>query len=108
MTIDVKLYMPNSEGIAAIYNLYNNYPKNSIATKVIATYLALTFALNNFIFNCKHYVHIEGCPMGTICAFAYANIFMASFESKYIFPHKKEKVEKRFYGSLMTYSFKSY
>ena len=46
--------------------------------------------------------------MGTICAFAYANIFMARFESKYIFPHKKEKVEKRFYGSLMTYSFKSY
>ena len=41
--------------------------------------------------------------MGTICAFAYANIFMASFESKYIFPHKKEKDEKRFYGSLMTF-----
>ena len=32
--------------------------------------------------------------MGTICAPFYANIFMASFESKFIFPTKKEKVRK--------------
>ena len=30
--------------------------------------------------------------MGTICAPAYANIFMASFESKFIYPYIKEKV----------------
>ena len=32
--------------------------------------------------------------MGAICAPFYANIFMASFESKFIFPTKKEKVIK--------------
>ena len=30
--------------------------------------------------------------MGTICAPAYANIFMASFKSKYIYSYIKEKV----------------
>ena len=30
--------------------------------------------------------------MGTICAAAYTNIFMASFKSKFIYPQIKEKV----------------
>ena len=30
--------------------------------------------------------------MGTICVLTYANIFMASFQSKYIYPYIKEKV----------------
>ena len=38
VTMNVKsLYtnIPNSEGIAAVKNAYENYPKKSIATKVI-------------------------------------------------------------------------
>lgn len=31
-----------------------------------------------------------GCAMGTICAPSYANIFMAKFEEKYIYPYIKE------------------
>ena len=31
-----------------------------------------------------------GCVMGTICAPSYANIFMASFEAKHIYPYIKE------------------
>ena len=89
--------IPNSEGTAAVKNPYDNYSKKSIATKVITTFMALILTLNNFIFNCKHYLQIKGCGMGTRCAPAYANIFMASFESKYIYPYIKEKV-KRFYG----------
>ena len=56
----------------------------------------------NFIFNCNYYLHIKGCAMGAICAIAYANIFMASFESKYIYPCIKEKVITflRFIGDL--------
>ena len=95
MTIKVKsLYtnIPNSEGIAGVKNGYNNYPKKPIATKVITTFLALILTLNNFIFNCKHYLQIKGCAMGTICAPAYADIFMVSFESKFIYPYLKEKV----------------
>ena len=95
VTMDVKsLYtnIPNSEGIAAVKNAYDNYLKKSIATKVITTFLAFILTLNNFIFNCKRYLQIKGCGMGTICAAAYANIFMASFESKIIYPFMKEKV----------------
>ena len=32
---------------------------------------------------------IKGCTMGKICAPAYANILMAEFEQKYIYPLKK-------------------
>ena len=69
-----------------------NYPKKLIVTKVITTFLELTLTLNNFIFYCKRYLQIKRCAMGTICAPAYANIFMASFESKFIYPYIKEKV----------------
>ena len=93
--------IPNSEGIATVINAYDNYSKKSIATKVIITFLALILTLNNFIFNCKHYLQIKGCGMGTIYAPAYANIFTAIFESKFIYPHIKEKVIT---FSLMTYS----
>ena len=85
--MDVKwLYnnMPNSERIAAVKNAYNNYPKKSIATKVVTTFQALILTLHNSIFNCKHYLQIKGCAMGTICAPIYANIFLASFKSKYL------------------------
>ena len=84
--------IPNSEGIAAVKNPYDNYSKKSIATKVITTFLPLILTLNNFIFNCKHYLQIKGCGMGTTCPPVYANIFMTSFESRYIYPYIKEKV----------------
>ena len=92
--IDVKsLYsnITNSEGIAAGKNAYDNYPKKYIATRVITTFLALILRLNNFTFNCKH-LQIKLCAMSTICAPSNTNIFMASFESKYIYPYIKEKV----------------
>ena len=62
-------------------------PKNAfIYTYIITTFLALILTLNNFIFDCIHYLQIKGCAMVTIRAPAYANIFMASFELKYIYP----------------------
>ena len=85
VTMDVKSWytnIPNSEGIATVKNAYDNYPKISIATKVTTTFLALILMLDNFVFNYKH-VQIKGCAMGTVCARVNANIFMASFESKY-------------------------
>ena len=57
----------------------------SVSTKVIITFLSLILTLNNFIFNCSHYVQVMGCAMGAICAPAYANIFMAQFEAKHIY-----------------------
>ena len=55
-----------------------------MAAKVI-TLLALILTLNNFVFNCKHYLLIKGCAIGTICTPSYAHIFMDHFEKKYIY-----------------------
>ena len=87
VSLDVKsLYtnIPNSEGIKVAKSSLDNLPRKAIATKVITTFLSLILTLNNFIFNCKNYIQIKDCAMGTICATSYANIFMDHFERKYI------------------------
>ena len=75
--------IPNSEGIKASLD---NFPRKTIATKVITAFLSLILTLINFAFNCKNYLQIKGCAMGTIYALCYANIFMDHFERKYISP----------------------
>ena len=62
-----------------------------LLTKIIATFLAFILTLNNFVINSKFYLKIKGYAMGTICAPAYANIFKAEFEQKYIYPLIKDK-----------------
>ena len=85
VTMDVRsLYtgIPNNEGIAATKKRYDNYIHKTIPSKIITTFLALILTLNNFVFNSKFYLQIKGCAMGTICAPAYANIFMTEFKQK--------------------------
>ena len=82
--------IPNNEGIAATNKRYDSYIHKTIPTKII-TFLALILTLNNFVFNSKFYPQIKGCAMCTICAPAHANIFMAEFEQKYIYPLIKDK-----------------
>ena len=78
--------IPNSESIAALKTAYDKYQQKTVATKVLTTFLALILTLNNFIFSSKLYLQIKCCAMGTICAPAYANIFMTYFEEKFIYP----------------------
>ena len=56
-----------------------------MAAKVV-TFLALIVTLNSFVFNCKHYLKIKGCAMGTIYAASYPNILVDHFEKKYLYP----------------------
>ena len=94
VTLGVKsLYtnIPNKEGIKAVKESYEKYKEKTVSTKVIITFLSLILTLNNFVFNCTHYLQTMGCAMGTICAPSYANIFMANFEAKHIYPYIKEK-----------------
>ena len=94
VTMDVRsLYtnIPNAEGMSAVKRAFDNYPKKTTTIKVITTFLALIVTLNNFVFDCIHYLQIKGCAMGTICDPAYANIFMADFELKYIYPYIRDK-----------------
>ena len=96
VTMDVRsLYknMPNAKGIEALKRAFNNYSEKTTTTKVITTFLALILTLNNFVFDCMHYLQIKRSAMGTICALAYANIFMANFELKYIYPYIRDKAE---------------
>ena len=86
VTLDVKsLYtsIQNSTLIAVTKNVHEHYQHKTVP---ISTFLALILTLNNFIFNSKFYLQIEGCAMGAICATPYANIFMAYFEDKFIYP----------------------
>ena len=76
----------NSEGIKAVKTSFENFPRRTVATKVITTFLSLILALINFVFNCKNYLQIKGCAVGTSYSPAYANIFMDHFVRKYIYP----------------------
>ena len=77
--------------MSAVKRAYDNYAKETTTTKVIATFLTLKLTLNNFVFDCIHYLQIKGCAMGTICVPVYGNIFMANFELNYIYPYIKDK-----------------
>ena len=83
--------IPNDEGIKAVREAMNKSNYQTALTKVITSFLFLILTLNNFIFNCKHYIQNQGVSMGTICAPSYANIFLGSFESKYIYPSIRGK-----------------
>ena len=58
--------IPNSEVVKAVKTSLENFPRRTVATKVITTFLPLIFTLNNFAFNCKNYLQMKGCAMGTI------------------------------------------
>ena len=83
--------IPNNEGIKAVGEACDNHPHKTVATKVIITFLSLILTLNNFVFNSINYSQIMGCTVGTICAPAYANIFMAQFEKQHIYPYIKNE-----------------
>ena len=50
----------------------DNYPKQTVATKVITTFLDLILSLNSFIFNSVNYLQTKGCAMRTIWASSYS------------------------------------
>ena len=105
ITMDVRsLYtnIPKAGGISAVKRAFDNYSKKTTATKVITTFLALILTLNNFVFDCIHYLQLKGWAMDTICAPAYANIFMVNFKLKYIYPYIRDKTKMflRFHNVL--------
>ena len=65
----------------------NNQASKSIVIRVIIKFLHLILTLNNFIFDGINYLQVKGCAMRTICAPAYANIFMGKFEKPHIYSY---------------------
>ena len=50
--------------------------------------LELILKCNNFTFNRKHFLQVNGTSMGTRVAPTYANLFMAHFEESYVYTYK--------------------
>ena len=91
--MDIKsLYtnIPNQEGIQAVKSVLEKSNKSSLMS-VVTSFLGLILALNNFQFNDKNYLQINGASMGTKCSPTYANIFMSEFEKLFIYPKIKHK-----------------
>ena len=82
--------IPKSEGIKAVKTSLDNFPRKAITAKVITVFPSLILTLNNFLFNCKDCIQINGCVIGTIFAPPNANIFMDQFHRKYISPFLQE------------------
>ena len=61
-------------------------PKKTVAT-IVRAFLALILTLKDLISDTKFYLQIKGCAMGTICAPAYANLFMSEFEGDNLSSH---------------------
>ena len=97
VTMDVRsLYtnVPNNEGIDAVkhYLRRRNKPGDGVLAKILTKFLLLILTLNNFIFNEKNFVQINGASMGTKCAPTYASIFMGLFEETHILPCIRDKI----------------
>ena len=83
-TMDVtSLYtnIPHAEGIKACKEALDLRPVKIPSTECLVILIELVLKLNNFTFNGKHYLQINGTAMGTRMAPSYANIFMGRFES---------------------------
>ena len=94
VTMDVRsLYtnISNAVGTSAVKRAFDNYSKKTTSANVITTFLALILTLNCFEFDCKHYLQIKRWATGTICAPAYANIFVTNFDLKYTSPCIEDK-----------------
>ena len=92
VTLDVKsLYtnIRNNKGIKAVIEAYDNHPTKTVAAKLIITFLSSLLTLINFVFKSINCLQIMACAMRSICAPAYANIFMAQFEKTTYIPTLK-------------------
>ncbi|XP_053376905.1 uncharacterized protein LOC123530291 [Mercenaria mercenaria] len=72
--------IPHEDGIAACKEVWNNRSVKIPPTEMLVELLTLVLKCNNFVFNDKHYLQIQGTAMGTKMAPSYANIFMGRLE----------------------------
>ena len=72
------------------------FPKTNcvIPTSYLVKMLELILKCNNFTFNRKHFLQINGTAMGTRVAPTYANLFMAHFEETYVYSYQNNSKPK--------------
>ncbi|XP_063415986.1 uncharacterized protein LOC134697633 [Mytilus trossulus] len=74
--------IPKDEGIAACEKVWNTRKDKHPQTDCLVQLLKLVLENNNFIFNDKHFLQIDGTSMGTKMAPSFANIFMGDLEER--------------------------
>ncbi|KAJ1088372.1 hypothetical protein NDU88_001529 [Pleurodeles waltl] len=82
-TFDVtSLYtnIPHDDGLMALSEALNKRTVKKPSTNVLTNFARVILKSNNFTFNGKHYLQIQGTSMGTRMAPSYANIFMGKLE----------------------------
>ena len=91
-TLDVtSLYtnIPHAEGIKVIKELLQKERPTSFkpSNDSIIKLLEVVLTKNNFMFNGKHYLQVNGTAMGTRVAPTYANLFMSHFEEQHVYTY---------------------
>ena len=89
-TLDVaSLYtnIPLQESLDIMEEEFFPKIKCGVPINYLRKLLELILKCNNFTFDRKYFLQINGTAMGTRVAPTYANLFMAHFEEKYIYTH---------------------
>ena len=73
---------PYEDGIKACEEVWEARDVKDPPTQIQINLLTLVLKCNNFEFNGKHYLQIQGTAMGTKMAPSYANIFMGRLERR--------------------------
>ena len=91
--------IPQEEGITTVCQAYDTFHNNNppIPTKYLREMLDLILKENSFQFNGENYLQTHGTAMGTKMAIAFANIFMAEFETKLIGQSRIKPIEWKRY-----------
>ena len=91
--------IPQEEGITTVCRAYDAFHNNNlpIPTKHLRELLDLILKENSFQFNGENYLQTHGTAMGTKMAVAFANIFMAEFETKLIRQRRIKPIEWKRY-----------
>lgn len=83
-TLDIDSLYTNidiNEGIQTVKNIFSKFPNKTRPEKELLQLLDINLRRNDFQFDNKFYLQIKGTAMGKKFAPAYANIFMAEWET---------------------------
>jgi hypothetical protein len=69
-----------STGVQTVRNIFHAHPDSNRPDNEILQLLEISLTHNDFIFNDKHYLQVEGTAMGKKFSLAYANLYMAEWE----------------------------
>ena len=74
--------IPIAAGISCVKKWFEKYPDPKRPDRELLELLEINLTRNDFVFDGKFYLQIKGTAMGKKFAPAYANIFMANWESE--------------------------